>query len=272
MQFNPYSCKEWVTNLQKIIFLGTGGDAIVVGKQLLASGGIVVQVDDNQFHIDPGPGALVKAHEFNVNPRNNTAVIATHAHVNHCSDLNAVINAMSLAGMDVHGVVIVNETIIEGDEKHSKMITHFHKGCVEKVIDLSPGQRIGINNVEIIGTFAKHNDKNALGIKLITPYFSLGYSGDTGIDILVLNVQFPDDVKKEFHLCTADAVKLIKEIKPKLAIITHFGVKMLQADPINEARKIQKETNVQTIAAKDGMVINPVSYSVNLRQKTLKMF
>ena len=47
----------------KIIFLGTGGDSIVVGKQLRASGGIILQIDDNQFHIDPGPGALVRARQ-----------------------------------------------------------------------------------------------------------------------------------------------------------------------------------------------------------------
>ena len=47
----------------KITFLGTGGDAFVIGKQIRASGGIILQAEGLQFHIDPGPGALVKAAE-----------------------------------------------------------------------------------------------------------------------------------------------------------------------------------------------------------------
>ncbi len=44
----------------QIIFLGTGGDPVVVGKQIRSSGGIVLKLDGLQFHLDPGPGALVK--------------------------------------------------------------------------------------------------------------------------------------------------------------------------------------------------------------------
>ncbi len=269
--------------MEKIIFLGTGGDAIVVGKQLLASGGIIVQVDDTQLHIDPGPGALVKASEFNINTRNTTAILVSHAHLNHSNDLNAAISAMSLAGMDIHGVVVANKTVIEGDEKHSKVISTFHKGCVERVIPLEPGQRIGINNIDIKATSTKHNDSYAIGFRISTQAFDLGYTGDTsyttklaedfkGVDILIVNIQNPGEQRKDFQLCSADAIKVIKDVNPHLAIITHFGIKMLQAEPINEARGIQRATGIQTIAAKDGMVINPVSHDVNLRPKPIKMF
>ncbi|MDP7476371.1 MAG: hypothetical protein QF655_01925, partial [Candidatus Woesearchaeota archaeon] len=54
-----------------IIFLGTGGDSYVVGKQLRASGGIILQINDDQYHIDPGPGALVMAKETGINLRAN---------------------------------------------------------------------------------------------------------------------------------------------------------------------------------------------------------
>jgi len=43
--------------MPSIIFLGTGGDEYVVGKQLKGSGGIIVRVEGYQFHIDPGPAA-----------------------------------------------------------------------------------------------------------------------------------------------------------------------------------------------------------------------
>ena len=65
--------------------------------------------------------------------------------------------------------------------------------------------------------------------------------------------------------------KILKEVKPKLAIMTHFGLKMLSIDPIDEAKRITKETGVKTLAAFDGM-----SFEVNtqnparIRIKTLK--
>ena len=47
---------------------------------------------------------------------------------------------------------------------------------------------------------------------------------------------------------------------------------MIRADPLYEIREIQKQTKVQTLAAKDGMFINPISYSASEGQKTLQGF
>jgi len=69
-----------------------------------------------------------------------------------------------------------------------------------------------------------------------------------------------------------DVIELLKKIRPKLAIITGFGIKMIQANPLYEAREIQHASKVQVIAARDGLSINPVSYSATLRQKTLSLY
>jgi len=57
-----------------------------------------------------------------------------------------------------------------------------------------------------------------------------------------------------------------------LAIIQHFGFDMLKADPLLEARDIQRVTGVQTIAAKDGLIITPASYDAGSKQKRLNLF
>ena len=54
-----------------------------------------------------------------------------------------------------------------------------------------------------------------------------------------------------------------------MAIITHFGIDFIKSDPLYEVRDIQRETNCQIIAARDGMVVDPLSYSVEQGQKTL---
>ena len=43
--------------------------------------------------------------------------------------------------------------------------------------------------------------------------------------------------------------------------MTHFGLEMLKVDPLVEARRVQKITGVQTIAARDGLTISPSSYN-----------
>ena len=65
-----------------IIFLGTGGDSYVIGRQLRASGGIILQLDEDQYHIDPGPGSLVMAKEAGINLRANTALFVSNNSIN----------------------------------------------------------------------------------------------------------------------------------------------------------------------------------------------
>ena len=72
---------------------------------------------------------------------------------------------------------------------------------------------------------------------LFTSEFTLGYTSDTKYspeildlyketDIMILNVKNPGKTKDDYNMCTDDAIKFINEVKPKLAIITHFGIKM----------------------------------------------
>ena len=267
----------------KIYFLGTGGDIFTTGRQILFSGGIIIQTDNNQFHLDPGPGALLRAKHFGINPRNNTAILTSHNHLNHCNDLNAVIAATSHNGLDRSGVLVLNKSVFSDTESTNPFLTEFHKGCIERAVVMEPGLRVGVNNVEIVALPTKHNDPYALGFKFITPKFTLVYSGDTGYDkeviehykdcdVLILNVQNPSGVSDENHLNTDDVIKIISEVKPKLTVMTHFGIKMLEASALYEARKVHKETSAHVMTAKEGMVLNPVSFSSTVRQRRLNTF
>ena len=266
-----------------IIFLGTGGDSYVVGKQIRASGGIILQINENQFHIDPGPSSLMMAREVGVNLRGNTALLVSHNHLNHCNDINAVVDAMTYSGFDKTGVLIANSTVINGSKDYAPFLQEYYKNCLERYIVLNAGQKVGINDIEIKALKAKHSETNAIGFKFFTPQYTLTYSGDTkysaevveeykNSNILILNVPFLKKEKDNDGLSKEDAVKIINAVKPRLTIITHFGMDFVKSDPLYEVREIQKETNCQIIAAKDGMVVNPLSYSVEQGQRTLVAF
>ena len=249
----------------KLTFLGTSGDSSVTAKQIRASGGIILQVNELQFHIDPGPGALVRAKEFQINPRATTAILVSHNHLNHVNDLNAVIDAMTLGGFDKKGILISNQTVV------NNALSEFHRSCLERIITLSPSQTIGIEDVEIQAVPVYHTEAAAIGFKIICPTVTIGYTGDTGFNealcealkdsgILIINMTYPENTPTQTHLNRDTAIRLIESIRPQLAILTHFGFNMLKADPIMNARFMQIKTGIATVAAHDGLVITPTSY------------
>ena len=269
--------------MAKIIFLGTSGDSSVTARQMRASGGIIIQVSNLQFHLDPGPGALVRAKEFDVNPRATSCILVSHNHLNHANDLNSVIDAMTLGGFDKKGILITNPITVNGSDKHTPALSNFHRSCLERIIVLHPEQKAAVEDVEIHAVNASHGESEAIGFKLITPNFIVGYTGDTaftteiadayqGCDILILNTTFPGETKTDIHLNRVSTAKFIERVKPKLAIMTHFGFDMLRADPLMEARLIQLSTGIQVVAAQDGLAISPSAYAAKSPQARLSTF
>ncbi|MGM5487569.1 MAG: MBL fold metallo-hydrolase [Nanobdellota archaeon] len=267
----------------RILFLGTGGDSFVVGKQRRASAGIVIRTNGYQFLLDPGPGVLVKAKEYRCNLRETTCVLVSHGHLNHSHDLNAVISAMTYNGFDRYGVIVGSKSAIQGTEALPAVLTPFFRDCTERVIQVQPGQRVGIEAVEILALPTKHSDETGVGFKFFTPDFVLAYSGDTtytkeavkhysNADILILNCVYPASVKQDDHLNDEDVVKILKKVQPRMCVLTHFGSKFLDNDPLYMAREIQKETGVQVIAAVDGLELHPLSYSARMNQRTLNLY
>ena len=263
----------------RVLFLGTGGDSLVVGKQYLASGGIIINAEDSQFHIDPGPGSLVMAKFFGVNLRENTALFLTKSQLFRANDINAVISAMTYDGLDKRGILVCPSYIASKHE--NSILNSDYQEFLDKTITLDNTKRIGINKIDIEVIELGEPANISCGYKFITKKFSIGYLPDTSYfdelgeryadtDILIISVTEPRELKSKEHLNSLDAEKIIKKAAPRLAIITGFGIKMFQAEPLYEAREIQKATGIQVIAAKDGMNINPVSFAATVRQKNLE--
>ncbi len=257
----------------KIIFLGIAGNNTTY-QQLKPAGGIVLKLSEKQFHIDPGPGALISSKETGVNPKETDVLIATHNHLNHFNDINAMINTMAL-GKEKTGTLILPKSLAE--EK-------FQKDFLKESLLLEANKTKHFNDIILKTLPTKHDDIHGFGLKFTTPDLTITYTSDTGYskevvksyknsDILILNNVYPLNHKKsEYNLSSEDSIKIIKKIKPSLAILTHFSTKMLEANPIYEVREIQKQTKIQTIAAKEGLMINPLTRAMSLRQKSLSQY
>lgn len=260
----------------EIHILGTGGDSAVVGRAARLSGGFVIKTPQSQVHIDPGTGALIGLAKSGLHPRETTAVVLSHQHVNHSSEAATLISASTHNGMDKKGILLSNNLDLP-------FFPEVFKGFVERAIELVPNQRVGINDVNIMPFPVQHYDTDALGFVLTTPMFSVGYTGDTkfssdlinnlkNANILIINCKFPNNGVEGDHLCADDVIKILKEVKPQLAILTHFGAKMLSADPLAQARYIHRMTHVEVVAAKDGLRIAPTTHDIKRPQKTLSDF
>lgn len=259
-----------------ITILGTGGDSQVVGRQARASGGFVITTPASQIHVDPGPGALIQLAKNEMHPRSTTAVVLSHQHANHATEAAAIIGVMTHNGMDRRGVLISNTV-------DDCMVPAFHRLLTEKTTALQPGSRIAVSDVEVQAVKAKHYDSNAVGYIFQTPEYVLGYTSDTvysdeiadqfkSANILIINCTHPKGISEGDHLNVDDCIKMLSRVKPQLAIITHFGAKMLNSDPLAQARLIQHATKVQVVAAKDGLHIAPAAYDAKKKQQTLKGF
>jgi len=62
------------------------------------------------------------------------------------------------------------------------------------------------------------------------------------------------------HLSIEDVKTIIKKAKPKLTILTHFGMTMIKAKPWIIAADLEKEVGLKVIAASDGMKLDLEEY------------
>lgn len=252
-----------------ILFLGTAGDNISVARQIRASGGIVFEYNDLAFLINPGPGTLVRARQFGFNLKKLVGIMLTDNTIAASNDINAVIDAMTFSGEDKRGLLIGPK---ECFESQNKFITDEYKNYIEKIIYMEPKKKIAIDDIEIYGL--KTNKIITLGYKIITPDFTICYLSDPvfsidltddliDCDVLIIGLKNEAEQKNptDNKISFKQVANIVTTAKPRLTIITDYSYSVSEADPINQARMLQKETGQQVVSAKDGMVFNPKTYA-----------
>jgi phosphoribosyl 1,2-cyclic phosphodiesterase len=250
----------------KITFLGTAGGRMVIMTQLRASGGWILEMDGERIHVDPGPGALVRANQFGINLKKLSGMVISHAHTDHYTDAEMIVESMTNGTRVKRGVVLGNEHSIYGGDDYRPSLSPFHVRLLDKLVVMKPGDKAKIGKVEVTATPTKHSEGKALGF-VFRGSQSLGYTGDSeyfegqekhfeGCEYLVLNVLRPRETNWPKHMNTNQAAKLISKVRPKVAVLQHFGMLMIRAGEANEAKWIEETTGVKTIAAKDGMTID----------------
>ena len=248
--------------MNRITFLGSGGARIMLSTQVLATGGMIISLDDTHFSLDPGPGALVNIFKHNINPTDLHGIIISHRHLDHSADANVMIEAMTKSGKIKNGQVFAPSDALDVDP----VILKYLRGYLKEIMYLRPLSNYVINDLPFTTSMPHHHGtEETYGFLFHAKDTTLGYIPDTVffpelLDFYKANVLIISMLRLEksnfAHLCVDDVEVIIKSIKPNITILTHFGLQIHQTGPNKIAEYLEEKTGLKVIAAADGLEIN----------------
>ena len=249
-----------------IKFLGTAGARFVMARQIRFSAGTFLRMLGLNLMLDPGPGTLVRCAKSRprIDPAKLDAVLLTHAHIDHSGDLNGVLDAMTGGGFRPHGALFAPRECLEGE---NAVLLKYLRSHLVRIEVLEPQSDYELGPLRFSTSVRHAHAAETCGLKFDLGGRTVSFLVDTeffpelidsyaGADVLVMNLvrETPYPGGKVKHLCLEDARQILSAIRPRIAVITHFGMTMLKADPRRVAAQLTEELpDVEVMAASDGM-------------------
>jgi ribonuclease BN (tRNA processing enzyme) len=236
----------------EITFLGSLGCRL--GMLAGGAGGFVVRIHGVTLLVDPGPGALYRLALLQkrgvVTFADLDAILCTHLHPDHMSDLLPCIEGMLATRIGRPRVVVGNETVID----RFRALSPYHFRHVE-TRSLAPLSRrtnvhshtVALGDIAIRATPTKHTEEagrqhTGIGFLINAGSDSLWYSGDTSVfpglldelarhddlgTVAIANADASDIAKRpgkaeKCHLLTRDIPVVCMTLKPLAFVIQHY--------------------------------------------------
>lgn len=247
-----------------IKFLGTAGARFVMIKQLRRSGGIWLCCKGTNVLVDPGPGSVLCCAQARprLDPACLDAIVLTHRHLDHANDVNVMIEGMTDGGFKKKGIVFCPQDALQGDST----IQGYIRGFPEEIKVISAQQRYSVGDFRFETSVRHVHPVETYGITFDMGAKKVGILSDTrafdgltrsyrGLDLLIVGVVFVQPRPEIDHLSAEDLSALLPRLAPKKVILTHFGLRMLEARPDSVAAKLSKQLGIPVSAARDGMTI-----------------
>jgi phosphoribosyl 1,2-cyclic phosphodiesterase len=240
----------------------------MVAKQIRASGGLWFRFSGvagtTQIHVDPGPGALVRATSCvpPCDPTELDAIVLSHKHLDHSGDVNVMIEAMTVGGFRPRGALLAPRDAFEGEAVIFPYAARFVP--TRHVLEPSSGPYL-VNDVELRTSIAHMHGVQTYGMHFRHEGSSISYmpcgrffdglAEDYAAhhpDVLIVNVLRYRDAMKVDHLNFDECKHVLKTVRPKVAVMTHFSTRMLEAGPERLASELEDELGIRVFAARDG--------------------
>ena len=252
-------------------FLGTGGARFVVAKQIRASGGMWLRFEGDlttQIHVDPGPGALVRATSCvpPCDPGSLDALVLSHKHLDHAGDVNVMIEAMTQGGWKRRGAILAPRDAFEGEAVIFPYAAKFV--ATRHILEERSGPlfvndvaiRTSVQHIHGVETYGLHFTYGGTTVSYLPcgRYFE-GLAEDYAAhapDVLIVNVlRYRDNLNVD-HLTFDEARRIFAFVRPKVGVMTHFGTRMLEQRPERLARELEDELGFRVFAAYDGWTLD----------------
>jgi len=170
-----------------------------------------------------------------------------------------MIEAMTDGGTKKRGTVFAPSDALNQDP----VILSYLRSYPENIQVLTEGGSYTINDVSFRTPVRHKHSVETYGFIFRTPRHTFSWITDTRYfedlaghyegDLLVINVVRLALGAPLDHLSLPDARSIIERLRPKAAILTHFGMTMWRAKPWELAEKLTQETGITVIAARDGL-------------------
>ena len=249
-----------------IKFVGTAGARFVMMKQLRSSGGVWLSSGKTNLYLDPGPGALVRSlsSKPKLDPSVLDGIVLTHKHLDHSGDVNVMIEAMTDGGFRKRGVLFAPRGALEEDP----VVFKYAQEYVREVVVLGEHGNYEIGDISF-STGQRHRHRvETYGFHFRIASRTVSWITDTRFfpelpdlyrgEVLVIHVVRLKPIGDEpiDHLSMEDVKTILKRARPKMAVLTHFGMTMIKAKPWIVAKELGRELDLKVIAASDGMKID----------------
>jgi len=248
----------------KIYFLGTGGGATMVSLQKYSTAGFWVNIEGVDLYFDPGPGALWQIRRAHLSPDDLKAVMVTHNHLDHTSDLNALIE--SIHYQINKGGFNYKDYVVFFPPDTLECISKYHRQMPGRLIKVKSQGRYKVgrltirttkkllekpyyrSSLEVFGYLV--SGKKHKFLYLPETMYQKGMFKGLKADLVILNA-----MKAEGPLYE-NTVKVINELKPKLVLLRHWVKDSADYGIKKFAAKLSKETKVKIIPLEDGNIFN----------------
>ena len=238
--------------------MGTAGARFMVAKQVAASGGLFLEDNGARLALDPGPGAIVQYAQRGVDLTTLDAIVLSHRHLDHCGDVNVMLEGMTDGGFQHRGQLFCPSDALDEDPVVLKYVRRFPR----EIVRLAPDTAYAVNGTRFTTSGRHLHQSETFGFRFGD---KLGWVTDSGYydgiaeqhaaDAMVIHTVLRDCIPTLPHLCIADAERIVREAKPRLAFLTHFGMTVWRADPARVAADMTQRTGIDVRAATDGLTV-----------------
>lgn len=243
----------------KLTFMGTAGARFMVAKQVAASGGLFLEDHDTRLALDPGPGAIVQYARRGIDLTTIDGIVLSHRHLDHSGDVNVMLEGMTDGGFQHRGRLYCPADALDDDPVVLKYVRRYPR----EIVRLAPETAYALDGLTFTTSGRHVHQSETFGFRFGD---RLGWVTDSGYydaiaeqhraDVMVIHTVLRDFVPTLPHLCIADAERILRDARPRLAFLTHFGMTVWRANPTEIAASMSQRVGLDVRAAHDGLSID----------------